>query len=165
MGNVPSHEQGLAGAHAAHDGDADQRSQQPERCRKRQVVAGNCDDIRAEDVQRSRGELLRHQQADQRRDCHRGQARDRIAADHQFERIEGAGKRRPEGAGDASRGAAPDQHPQVAASQAESLPDEGGDAAGELGIARFQADRCTDPLDHTVCAATIRLPRNDMRPP
>src|SRR6266852_2165449 len=41
--------------------------------------------------------------------------------------------------------AATDQHPQVAAPQAESLPDEGGDAAGELGIARFQADRCTDP--------------------
>jgi hypothetical protein len=108
-------------------------------------VSGNCGNIRAEDVQGSRGELLRDQQSDQCRYRDRRQACDRVAADHQFERIEGARERRPEGAGDSSGRSAPDQHPKVPAAQAEFLPDERGDAARELGVARLQADRCADP--------------------
>jgi hypothetical protein len=96
-----------------------------------------------------------HHQADHRRDRDRGEARDRVAADHQFECIEGARERRTERAGDSPGGSAPDQHPQIAAAQAKSLPDEGGDAAGELGIAGFEADRCADP------ARPHRLRRDD----
>ena len=89
-------------------------------------------------------EDLRGQVAEQRRHADRGQRGDRIAADDQLEAVEGAAQRRAEGAGDGRGGAAADQDAHVAAAQAKRLADLGGDAAGELGIAGFQADRGAD---------------------
>jgi len=98
---------------------------------------------------------LRGQIANQRRHADRRQRSDRIAADNQFEAVESAAQRCAEGPGNGCGGAATDQDAHVAAAQSEGLPDLGGNAAGKLGIAGFQADGGADP------ARPHRLRRHD----
>ena len=95
-----------------------------------------------EDTQRSSGELLGDQQAHDGGEGDRGEALNRIAADDELVRVESAGKRRAERAGNAAGGAATDQDAQIAAPQPESLPHERCDAARKLGVAGLQPDRC-----------------------
>jgi hypothetical protein len=87
---------------------------------------------------------LRGQVADQGRHADRRQRCNRIAADDQLEAVKGAAQGRPESAGNGAGGAATDQHAHIGAAQTESLADLRGEAASELGIASFQADRSAD---------------------
>ena len=95
-------------------------------------------------------EIARH-----RGDADRRQAGRRIAADHQFERIEGAGERRAERARDRGRRAAADHDALVGAAQVKATAERGGKAAGKLGISGFKADRRAD------AAGPDRLQRHD----
>ena len=119
--------------------------------------------------------------AEQRRDGDRREAVRRVAADDQFEAVEGAGERRTERAGDSAGGAAANQDAQIGAAQPKCDADAGGNAAGQLGIAGLDADRSTDPARpdglqrddhaaekrHASAVQRIRLDRIDLaiRPP
>ena len=95
-----------------------------------------------------------------------GAAVGRIAADDEFEPIEGAGERRAESAGNAAGRPATDQNPQVRPPQPERHAEPRGDATRQLGVAGLETDRSARrPLDQTVSAATMMLPSSDMRPP
>ena len=78
-------------------------------------------------------------------DADRRQAGRRIASDHEFERIEGAGERGAERARDRSRRSAADHDALVGAAQVKSTAERSGKAAGKLGISGFKADRRPDP--------------------
>ena len=124
---------------------------------------------------------MRHQVAEQRRHGDWGQTVWRIAADDQLEAVEGAGERRAERAGNSARGSTADQDAQIGTSQLECPADTRGDAAGQLGVARFDADRSTYPArpnglhgndnaaekGHAAAVQRVRLNRIDLslRPP
>ncbi len=66
---------------------------------------------------------------------------ERISADDQFRRIEGAGERRAKRRRDRPAGAATHQDAQVLAAQLQRQADARGDGGADLRIARFEPDR------------------------
>ena len=84
-------------------------------------------------------EIARH-----RGNADRRQAGRCIAADHEFEGIEGAGERGAERTGDRRRRAAADHDALVGAAQMKGAAERSGQAAGKLGIAGFKPDGRTD---------------------
>src|SRR5258707_10633979 len=68
-----------------------------------------------------------------------------MAAEDDFERIDGPAGPRTERARDRAPRAAPDQHAQVATPQVEGTPDPRRKAAGQLRIAGLETDRRPNP--------------------
>ena len=148
-------QQRLAQRHAAHDGDAEQRREDPEQRRDGEIAPEHVADRTDADAERQRREGMGDEIARHRGDADRRQAGRRIAADHQFEGIEGAGQRRPEGAGDRGRGAAADHDALIGAAQMKAAAERSGKTAGKLGISGLKPDRGAD------AAGPDRLQRHD----
>ncbi len=97
------------------------------------------------DAERQRLKSMGDEIARHRGDADRREARRRIASDHEFESIEGAGERGAERARDRSRRSAADHDALVGAAQVKSTAERSGKAARKLGISGFKADRRPDP--------------------
>ncbi len=133
---------------AAHHRDADQRAHHAE-CQQRDVVhrfdrAGHLH----LQVERRGAERVDHGVGDDRGDRDRGKGGQRVGADDQLERVEGAGQGRVEGAADRPRRAAADQQAHVVAAQAEAAAEARGDGGADLGVAALQPDRGADAVRH-----------------
>ncbi len=98
-------------------------------------------------------------------DGDRAERADGIGADHQLERIERAGQRGVEGAGDRRRRAAADQQAHVVAPDAERVTDFEAMAEPIWVYAASNPIEAPTPLEMMVCSTTTRLPVSDMRPP
>ena len=98
---------------------------------------------------------MRDEIAGHRGYSNRRQAGRRVAPDHQFERIEGAGERRAERAGDRGRSTTAHHDALIDAAQMKAAPQRGGNAAGKLRVTGFQPDRRAD------AARPHRLRRHD----
>ena len=131
----------FAKRHAAHENDAEQCGEQAEHRRNDEIVTDDRHLLRPDDADLGRRKPVRHLEANERRYGDRRQTVGRIAADNEFEAVEGAGERSAERAGNAGRGAAPDQNAKIAAPQTEGSADARGDAARSLRVTGLQADR------------------------
>src|SRR5271165_335756 len=100
------------------------------------------------ELTRAAADALHDGGADDRRDHHRGEGGDRVGADHQLVRIEGARQRRVERACDGGRRAAAHHQAHVAASQPEHAPEPAAHAAADLRVGRFQPDRRAGAVRH-----------------
>ena len=134
----------LAQRHATHDGDANQRGNDPEQASNDKIAPEDHTDRGDADAERQFAKCMGDEIAGDRSDANRRQAGRRISADHEFERIEGAGQRRPERARDRGGGAAADHDALIATAQMKGAAERGGEAARQLGVARLQSDRGAD---------------------
>jgi hypothetical protein len=88
---------------------------------------------------------MRNQKAEKCGNGDRRQAVRRITANDEFEAVKSAGERGAESTGNSGSGTAADQNAQIGAPQPKAHADARGNAAGQLCIARLQADRGADP--------------------
>ena len=178
---LDANKQGLAQCHAAHHQNSGRRAKKTDKGSDDEIVRGDRHRVGRNESDLARPQRVRHQVAEQRRDGDRRQAVRRIAADDQLEAVKGAGERRAERAGNSAGGATADQDAQVGAPQPKCHADTRGDAAGQLGIAGFDADRRAYPARpnglhgddnaaekrHAAAVQRVRLDRIDLalRPP
>jgi hypothetical protein len=134
----------LAQRHPAHDEDAEQRRQNAEQRGNRKIAPNHVADRANADPERQLGKSVGDKITRHSGDTDRRQAGRRIASDHQFERIEGAGERRAERARDRSGRSAADHDALIGAAQVKSTAERSRKPARKLGISGFKADRRPD---------------------
>ena len=139
-------EQLLGQCHATHDGDADQRAHHAE-SEDRDIV--ECFDACRHLEYKIEGrvaESVDHRDGDNRGDRDRGEGTEGVGADHQLERVESAGQRRIEGAGDGGGRAAADQQAQIVAPDAEHAAEARRQGRADLGVTGLQPHRGADAV-------------------
>ena len=134
-------EQRLAESNAAHQCNAEGCGEKPDRTRHHEITTGDARDVERSDSHRCRIEQIGDDVADQRSQSHGSEACDRIASDHDFERIECSPKWRSECTRDRARRSAPNQYAQISAPEVEGTPDPRPNAARQLRVAGLETDR------------------------
>src|SRR6266700_2697433 len=116
-------------------------SEKPDRTRHHEITTSDARDVERSDSHRCRIEQIGDDVADQRSQSHGSEACDRIASDHDFERIECSPKWRSECTRDRARRSAPNQYAQISAPEVEGTPDPRPNAARQLRVAGLETDR------------------------
>ena len=125
----------------AHRADADRRRYQAERRQDEVMAERQRRDRRGDDDVGRAEQRLGGQGRRERGGENRAGVGERIGADDQLRRVEGAGERRAERRRDRAAGAAADQQAQILAAQPQRQADARSDGAADLGVARFEPDR------------------------